>query len=189
MVSRIVAAALALLTSAGFLQAELSLRPLPHSFELEGMSMTATAFRNGSGKVTWAAPHGWRISGEDRIVRVVPPNAAQAEGIIEIVGPPKGNLDPAFIKDLKERLATALPKEASALTWEPDEAEPMEINRHPTHRVIYTYQHYGQKFRRSVMVCNFKDYQILFHFVARERDYPAAFELFRTSLYSWQGVE
>jgi hypothetical protein len=188
MVSRIVAVALVLCPFTVWAQLDLS--PQLQISELEGVRTEITAFRNGTDLVTWQPPHHWRLSGGGRQVTLSPPNTAHADAMVEIVDLAAGPvLDQAFARSLKEQVVRSLPREVTELQWAEDEANPLLMNQHPTYKVTLSYTLFAQRYTKAMWVCNFAAQQLRFHFTARAADYEKLHELFRQSLYTWQGLK
>jgi hypothetical protein len=172
------------------LWAELDLTPRAHSSELEGTRAQVTAFSSGPNLVTWQPPHSWRISGEPTRVSLIPANAAQADATIEMFElPVSGTLDATLARKLKEDIARALPREASAIEWANDELNPIELNRHPTYRIRGSYTLFAQRYTTTVLVCNFAEHQLRFRLTARAANFPKLHKQFHESLYTWQGLK
>jgi hypothetical protein len=188
MVSRIVLAAVAFWPLA--CAAELDLTPQVHVSELEGIRSEQTAFRNGSDLVTWTPPFGWSLSGRGSKLVLRPKEFAQADALVEVLALPSStSLDDAFARELKEQVARSLPREATAVEWQQDEINPLLLNRHPTRKMIASYEVLGQRFTKAIWTCNFAEQQVRFHLTARAADFAKMQEPFRQSLYTWQGLK
>lgn len=170
--------------------AQLDLSPVKHFSELEGRRTENTAFRNGSGLVTWDPPGGWRITGGSTRISLIPPNAVQAEARVEITGPPGNDtFDAEFSKKFRGEVANTLAPEVTAIEWADDEASPLLINRHPTYKVTVSFTLGAQRFTTAVWLCNFANQQVRFRMTARTADFEKLHEAFRESLYTWQGLD
>lgn len=188
MVSRI---AFGLILSLGLpASAQLDLTPGVYVSQLEGTRTEITAFRNGAGQVTWQSPPNWRIIGGGTRISLIPPDAIQAEARVEIFGPQAGDtFDEEFSKTFRGEVASSLAREITALEWADDEASPLLINRHPTYKVTASYTLGAQRFTTAVWVCNFAKQQVRFRLTARAADFEKLHEIFRESLYTWQGLD
>ncbi|MHA3774674.1 hypothetical protein ACXR0O_24390 [Verrucomicrobiota bacterium sgz303538] len=158
--------------------------------ELEGVRSEVLAFRNGTGIVTWDAPYKWRISGGGRRITLIPPDASQADAVVEIAGPPSpGEFDETFIKKLKAEVTASLTRGSTGLDWSEDEPDALLINRHPVYKVALSYSASGSRFVTTVWVCNFEKQQLRFRLTARAENSSKLQEAFRQSLYTWQGLQ
>lgn len=170
--------------------AELDLTPETQESVLEGTRSQVTAFRNGAGYVTWQPPNNWRITGGGTQVRLTPPDAVQAEARVEITGPAgTDTFDETFTKKFRQEVLGSLAREVTAVEWADDEASPLHINQHPTYKVTVSYTLGGQRFTTAVWLCNFARQQLRFRITARAGEFEKLHELFRESLYTWEGLD
>ncbi len=186
MVSRVaLLLALAVVTA----RAGIDFTPRAHFTELDGMRITETSFRSGDTLVLYTAPGGWTFQGSGPLLRLMP-KASLSDASIE--SRPLGDhpsLDDAAVIALKKDLLATLPKEAEKIEWEPVEVNPLYLNKHETRRVEVSYSAFAQRFRITVIVCNFAEEQIRFRLGCRESDFEKLYDAFRRSLYTWHGMK
>lgn len=177
---------------AGLLAADaatIDLTPHPDKKELEGIQLDAVSFRCGDKIAMYQPPDGWRAAGSERRV-TFKPEMAQAEASIEAFKKPEvATFDPETVKALKIGIEKSLPRGAEQLVWDADEENTVIWNRHPTYRVTLSYSQFGQRFTTTVLFCNFANEQLRFALTAHEGDFQKLYPAFRTSLFSFEGVD
>ncbi len=167
----------------------LDLTPLPHKRQLEGGSEDDIAFHYGTSLVTYSPPFGWAATGDERHA-VFRPDANQAEAQIEVRRLPDTTaFDPVSVKALKTELEQSLPREVQKVEWADDEASPVLMNRHPTYRITVSYSAFGQRYKTTLVVCNFQREQVRFKLTTREADFDSLYEPFRRSLFTFVGLD
>jgi len=188
MVSRII---LLLLLGAASARAGIDFTTLAHEANFEGVRVAQTAFRDGQELVIYAPPGGWSLQGTPARLLLTPTNAGQADGVIDArpLTSPVAPLDADTIAKLREEIAATLPREAEKLEWEEIEINPLLLNRHETRRLTLSYFAFAQRYKISVVVCNFAEQQVRFRFSARAVDFEKLYEQFRQSLFTWQGMK
>lgn len=186
MVLRITAALLALATLA---RAEIDFTPAEQKVTFEGQTLAHTSFRNATGQVLYEPPAGWAPQGEGSRLQMRPANATLATASIEARKLPAGAaLDGGALQALHDELAASLPREAEDVKWEDPESNPVLLNRHQTRRLTVSYAAFAQHFKITLIVCNFADQQVRFRLDTRAADFEKLYDLFRRSLYTWQGL-
>ncbi|MGV3532740.1 MAG: hypothetical protein ACO1QR_10255 [Chthoniobacteraceae bacterium] len=167
--------------------AALDLNPRPHTFEIEGHKIEDVAFKYGSQLVTYSPPAGWRMSGSETQLQLIPP-IAQAEAMIDCEAKSDEAFTPEVIEAFKKEILAKLPKGATTVEWSATRENPLQICGQPTVELEVSYSAFGKRFKSSMLVCNFTDEQLRFRVVAPESDFGRVHEPFRQSLYTLAGL-
>ena len=138
----------------------------------------------------YEAPAGWSMQGQGTRLQMRPADLPQASASIEsrrlpVPGVP---IDEDLLEKLKKEIAASLPREAQNVTWEPVEENPVLMNRHETKRLTVSYAAFAQRFTIAVVICHFAQQEVLFRLDTRTDDFKQQYDLFRRSLYTWQGL-
>jgi hypothetical protein len=172
---------------AAFAAADLT--PLQSYYEVEGAKFPNLTFRSGSQKVAYTPPPGWNVDGDRSRVTLVPADTPQAEGMIIVETLEKAMaLDEVALRTHVNTLAKRLPREATSPECIVATLNPLKISGHDTILIALRYQLFGQTFRsQSILVAAGRDLW-RFQFTAREHQFDKAYEPFRVSLYSIEGI-
>jgi hypothetical protein len=170
--------------------AEVDLTPIPSSYEVEGARFANVTFRDGQGKITYTPPQGWRLQGGRGRLTLTSPDAAQAEATItvETVRGSAISDDKAGIQEQVDALARRLPRDATEVKVLAAEANPLKIDGCDTLAVSFRYQLFGQTFRSQVILLPVGSELWRLEFASRDRQFERAYEPFRQSLYSIEGI-
>lgn len=171
--------------------AGLDLTPYPHKTAVEGGFSPDTAFGNGRDLITYQAPDGWRISGGGNKATLSPndSSAAASASIESFPLPPITQFTVDAVKAMKEAFSQTLPVSPKEITWMPDEPSPLLMNGHPTYRITATYMDGTVAKTATVVICNFAAEQIQFRLSASTASFPALYDAFRSSLFTWTGLK
>ena len=179
------------LSSTPLLRADLDLTPADTARELDGVTIPALLFSDGSQKVSYESPRGWSYSAlSSREIRFQPPEVFQAETTIESI-PMAGEyqFDERLIKKLKDDLVRGLPKSSTQIQIVSEVTNTLLVNGHKTYEVTIGYQNYGQEYRISVLFANLGRQQLRFRVLARASDFDQVHREFTASLCSLQWLK
>jgi hypothetical protein len=169
---------------------QLDLRPKERTQILDGVPIHGIAFSDAGKEVLYEPPFEWRLSGGGSTLTLRPPRIAQAAATISVASNHVGSdFGMESLKLLKEAALGRLPREAQKAEVLGEEKNPLMMNLHETWQVQCAYSFYGQRFKRSALVCNFAKYQLWFELDALESDFSNLHKAFIESLYSLQGLE
>jgi hypothetical protein len=170
-------------------RAELDLSPQLSHYELEGIKFPQLAFKDGTKKVTYAPPRGWRYSGNATKLTLQPPDIAQAEATITKV--PLRQPSTMSDEGMKALVAEALNLVhggSTEVTVVAQEKNAFPADGRETFLVTVTYALYGENYARSYLFLNRETDQIRFQFVCRASEFKALQKAFFNSLFSWQNL-
>jgi hypothetical protein len=163
----------------------------PHeSFYLaESTPIANVAFHDGSAKVTYTPPGGWTLSGGGSKITLTPQNKVQAEATIQ-ADPLKDPLPvtDANLKAYTEAALRFIPREASKVAVVSAAVAPIKMSRRAMVEVTVSYALFGQQFTTNILMLPRDKDQITFQMTARNPDFPALTKVFRSSLFSMQGL-
>lgn len=188
---RVAAFALTWITAGSLAFAELDLTPEIREESIEGSVHTVAVFKAGDAEIRYDPPIGWETHGSRSVLKLRPPGSPDALATISThPKPADATWSDVAVSKLSEALLATIYEDAreGATVAEPV-VDGMRINGHPTVLVAIDYTSVGERMRKSWLVCNFANEQVRFEFVAKASDYPALYEPFRVSIFSWNGLE
>jgi hypothetical protein len=181
---------LVLLCLSGAARAELLFNPSTGIYELDGFKFERLVVYDGSHKITYSPPAGWRYSGQDDRLKLWPPHIAEAEALIT-----RRNLaevtpfDEAGIKRLTDEVIAALPPGARQVNIVSQVKDPVIIEHKGTYLCVVEYEHSSVFWSRSVMFLNRSAAeQLQFQLTSRRADFSKLEKDFQTSQFSWQNL-
>lgn len=190
MVHPIVVATAAILTLTAGALAQVDFTPKEAYYLAEATKVPCVSFRDGSNEVLYSQPVGWTLSGGGNKVTMHPPSAAQAEATMR-VAPLKQPVLPVTEENAKaygELIVKDLPQEASKVTIAEAGVSSFSLSKRPIMEVTYSYALYGQQFTSKVLFLPRDKDQIVFQITTRSADFEPLARVFRSSLYSLQGL-
>ncbi len=153
----------------------------------DGFQNLEVMLRDGSSRVIYCPPAGWKAEPGARYLRFYPPGASQADLMIEADKAPAGRvLDAAAAEDCRARLKSSLPRESSNVVVEADESNPGLVANCPTFGTTVAYTSGGARYRKRTLFVFAHDSEIRFSFVARIADFDRLYPAVRRSLFSWR---
>jgi len=171
------------------MRAEVDLTPTPSVYEIDGARFANVTFRDGLDKVTYTPPTGWRLQGGRGRLSLVPADFAQAEGTITVeAAAPKSAAGERTAQEWADTLVQRLPREITAREVLEAVPNPLKISGFDTFVVTLRYQLYGQVFRSQTILMPVGAVLWRFEFTARDHQFDRAYEPYRISLYSLQGI-
>jgi hypothetical protein len=188
MVSKVIT--LLVMVGAGVAQAaNLDLTPIPHLSPIEGGQVEDFAFRNGTDIVIFQAPPRWQASGDATHATFRPALPGAEITISARPKPQSSSFDEDTLKALKAELLASLPRDAARAEWGDDQPSLVRLNRHDTYRIELAYSSSNQRFKTTVVYCNFAAQQLRFQLTCRETDYNDLYTGFKVSVSSLQGLQ
>lgn len=175
--------ACALVSSAAF---ALDLTPQIDTRDLEGVSVPVVRFFDGSRKVIYQPPAGWRITGEAKEVKFIPGERADANARLQLLTrqPEMGDLK--SLEELEEWVVTLLPADAENIVLQREVESAFTLDTRPSHEYVFTFQRNNLGFTKSITVVDLDDEQRLLLLVtARDDDFKALREEMIASMFSW----
>ena len=169
---------------------EIDFTPKESFYMAEATKVSNVAFRNGKKKMTYSPPGKWTLSGGGRKVTITPPDVPQAGATMQ-TEPAKAELLPATgenVKAYSDLAVSLLPKEALKVVVVEALVAPIQISRHAMVEVTLTYVHFGQQFTTNILFLPYEKEQITFQMTARTPDFAPLAKMFRSSLFSLQGL-
>jgi hypothetical protein len=192
-ISRLLAAGflsplLLVLSAVSPLRAELNLSPHVEHSDLDGVKIAHLAFENGTAqKTTYQPPTNWVYSGSANQLQLQPPEKTQVEiAIAKIQAKDAISFDEANREKLKQKAIASLPEGSTEIKLEGEEPNPLRISGRDTYLLQFSYTHFGERFRRYILLLGLASGQLQFQLTSRERDYDELVKAFQRSLYSWQ---
>lgn len=164
--------------------AELDLKPVAATYEVEGVKFPQVEFRNGSRRISYTPPKDWNCSGEGRCAVLRPPNKIQAEANIE----PLSLTSLGETKQLAGDAAALLPKGSTQVEILGTVSSPIRIEKRETLEVLLAYSFFGQHFKASVLFVPHDQTGLRFRLSARAVDFDELHRQFLASLFSWDGL-
>lgn len=190
MVHRIVIASAALITLSAAALGQVDFTPKEAYYLAEATKVPCVSFRNGTEDVLYSQPTGWTLSGGGNKVTMHPPTVAQAEASMW-TGPLSRPALPVTEENAKaygELAVKDLPKDASKVTVVEAGVSSFSLSKRPIMEVTYSYSLYGQQFSSKVLYLPRDKDQIVFQITTRAADFEQLARVFRSSLYSLQGL-
>jgi hypothetical protein len=171
-------------------RADIDLTPIASVRDLEGCKFPQLEFRDGSSKITYEVPKGWRYMSRDRHTLVLNPTdkAVVSARIQFMPNPAPLVLDERQLQRLKETAPSLVPPD-SKLIGEPNvTANPLEINGRPTCEIDVLFVLHSERLHLSVLFVDLGESHLRFTLVTRASDFPDLHKAFQQSWYSWQWV-
>ena len=94
--------------------------------------------------------------------------------------------DENAINELKEQVLAGLRPGSQSGQFIKAEQNALLLNNNPTIELIVSYEAYGQRFNRSVLIANTPTSQIRFQLTARKSDFDLLYNAFRRSILTWE---
>lgn len=152
-----------------------------------GFQNLEVILKDGSSRVVYCPPVGWKAEPGGRYLRFHPPGASLADLMIEADKVPPGRvLDAAAAEDCRARLKASLPRESSNVVVEADESNPGLVANCPTFGTTVVYSSGGTRYRKRTIFVFTPDSEIRFTTVARLADFDRLYPAVRRSLFSWR---
>jgi hypothetical protein len=170
-------------------RADLKLTPQASTYQIEGATMPRVLFHDGDKAVTYVPPRGWKYSGSETSLRLLPNGNTQAEATITKLASPKTvAFDEGTRPALIEQVTAGLPAESSNVQVVNQELNPVRIGGKDTFLVTVSFTSHGNDFTRSVMFLNREQDQIQFQLSSRTSDFSALQKAFLQSHFTWRNL-
>lgn len=179
-----------LLCLSGVARAELLFNPQTGIYEMDGFKFERLVVYDGSQKITYSPPTGWRYSGQDDRLKLWPPHIPEAEALItrrklaEVIP-----FDEAGIKRLTDEVIAALPPGSRQVNIISQVKDPVIIEQKGTYLCVVEYERSSVLWSRSVLFLNRSaTEQLQFQLTSRREDFTKLEKAFQTSQFSWQNL-
>jgi hypothetical protein len=170
-------------------RADLDLSPQLSQYDLDGVKFPQLAFLDGTKKVTYSPPRGWRYSGSTTKLSLQPPNTAQAEATVTKVALRQASpMSDEAMKAFAAEALGSIPGGSIDVTLISQEKNPLMIGGKETFLVTLTYTLYGESYARSFLFLNRATDQIRFQFVSRAAEFKVLQKAFHDSWFTWQNL-
>jgi hypothetical protein len=171
------------------LHAEVDFQPIPKIQEVEGIRDKYVVFRDSGREISYYPPGGWRLTGSGPKLTLIPDAVANADGQFEV----RTVVNPVAISQASIPQYTALaqqsvPRTAKNLVVLGSEINPLQICGYETLAVSLQYEAFNTTYQSKLIYLNRNREQWVFKCTAPEATFKQAFEPFRTSLFSLQGL-
>lgn len=152
-----------------------------------GFQNLEVMLRDGSSRVVYCPPAGWKAEPGARYLRFRPPGVSLADLTIEAEKAPAGRvLDAAAAERCRAWLKASVPSESSNVVAEADESNPGAVANCPTFGTTVAYTSGGTRYRKRTIFVFAPDSEIHFTTVARVADFDRLYPAVRRSLFSWR---
>jgi hypothetical protein len=163
--------------------------PITKTRRFEGIEKTYVAFRDGAREITYSPPKDWRLNGSGSKLTLAPNSIRNVDAQIEIksvaaVVP----IDATNVKKYVEVAQKTVPRDALNVQILGSTINPLKINGHDTLAIDLQYEAFGATYRSHLLYLNRDREQWVFQVSAPEKPFELAFEQFRMSLYSFDGL-
>jgi hypothetical protein len=170
-------------------RAELQLAPKVVEYKADGVTLKHLEFSDAGKTVTYQSPRGWDYAGNTNQLTLRPPNKTQVEATITrvpLLQP--GSFDEESLKKLVSEAVMLVPRGSENLNVVSQERNPLLIQGKETFLIVFSYTHYGQKYRRSILYLNRGNEQIRSQLTCREDDFDQLQLAFFRSQFSWKNL-
>lgn len=157
---------------------------------LDGIKFPQLIFHEDGRKILYEHPRGWTYSGGGNEIKFMPPNIAQAQGVIEQSPlPAPQTFDEPTLKALQQQALATVPPGSLHAALVSEQANPIMVNGNQTYEVIVGYNFFGQEFQLSVLYIDLPGLQLRMRAIARKQDFEKVHNAFRGSALSFQGLK
>lgn len=157
---------------------------------LQGVKYKLLFFKDNGKTISYQPPRGWSVAGDGGVLKMTPPNLAQAKGeITQSPLPAPQPFDAEVMKALQQKALASVPPASEKVVVVSEEKSPIKVNGNETYAVTISYQAYGQEYLMSVLYLNLPDTQVSFRATARKQDFAKVHGTVRLSVLSWQWTD
>lgn len=171
------------------LSAAVDFTPITKTREFDGVHQTYIAFRDGGTEITFDAPADWRINGSGSKLTLAPNAIRNVDAQVEVKpAPVVVPIDATNLKKYIEVAQKTMPPHAQNVQVLGTTINPLKICGHDTLAINLQYEAFGATYRCHLLYLNRDREQWVFQLSAPDAVFERAFEPFRRSMYSLQGL-
>ena len=172
----------------GPVRAEIDLTPIASVRELEGCKFPQLEFRDGSTRITYETPKGWKYTSRDAhtLLLFPPDNGVVSARIQFLTTPARLILDAAQLKVLKDSAPSLIPPEGKIIGEPTITPNPIELDGRAACEIDILFALHAQRMHLSVLFVDLGESHLRFTLVTRASDFAELHKAFEQSWFSWQ---
>jgi hypothetical protein len=187
MYCRFTVISLLLLTTISSSNGGIDFTPAIEEYSSQGFVYRRVTLKEERGPIKFVLPQGWLVRGASGRLQLNPANGGFAEATITaspLTGPAQFN--EATMEALKQQALRTAPSASNSVQLIRCEPNPVPMAPYTSVGFVTSYTALGRTFEKSMIFVQADDTQLVFSLTAPKEEFDGLYQLFRTSISSWQ---
>jgi hypothetical protein len=168
-------------------RAGIDFTPTVEEYASQGFVYRRVILKEEKGVIKFVLPQAWSVRGSKDVLQLSPANHGFAEATISAIAlSAPVPLNDVTVEALKQQALRAAPPASQSVQLVRCDLNPVPMAPYTSVGFVISYTALGRTFEKSMIFVQADDTQLVFSLTAPKEEFEGSYQLFRTSISSWQ---